>query len=140
MLWVLALTCLSFGGIGLFVGIPAFITDGFGPQAMQDPAKFYFLVITAIIGIPLFIAAKLYDKYKRNKWRNYLWDKLMNDDDFYGHCLDCWKNKMGAAFGSRDDYYVVPTEMIEKAIEERELYLPKQVKSFEEGYFNTMFG
>ena len=133
MIWFLPVSCLSIGGIGL-------LAYEFNPQMAKDPITFYVLVIMTFASIPLSIAAILYGKYKRNKWKNYLWDKLMNDDDFYGHCLDCWKNKMGAAFGSRDDYYVVPTEMVEKAIEARELFLPKQVKSFEEGYFNTMFG
>ena len=140
MLWFLPLSCLFLGGIGLLVEIPEFITCGFDPQAMEDPVTFYILVILVIASIPLSIAAKLYSNYKRNKWKNYLWDKLMNDDDFYGHCLDCWKNKMGAAFGSRDDYFVVPTEMVEKAIEVRELFSPEQVKSAKEGYFKAMFG
>jgi hypothetical protein len=133
MIWFLPVSCLSIGGIGL-------LAYEFNQQMVKDPITFYVLVIMVIASIPLFIAAILYGKYKQNKWKNYLWDKLMNDNDFYGHCLDCWTNKMGAAFGTRDDYYVVPTELIEKAIEERELFLPKQVKSVEEGYFNTMFG
>lgn len=140
MVWFLPLSCLFISGIGLLVEIPEFIACEFNPQMMEDPVTFYILAIMVIASIPLSIAAKLYSNYKRNKWKNYLWDKLMNDDDFYGHCLDCWKNKMGAAFGSRDDYFVVPTEMVEKAIEARELFLPKQVKSIKEGYFNTMFG
>lgn len=94
MIWFLPFSCLFIGGIGLLVEIPELIVCKFNPQVMEDPVTFYILAIMVIASIPLSIAAKLYSNYKRNKWKNYLWDKLMNDDDFYGHCLACWKNKM----------------------------------------------
>ena len=62
MVWFLPLSCLSIGGIGL-------LAYEFNPQMTKDPITFYVLVIMTIASIPLFIAAKLYNNYKRNKWK-----------------------------------------------------------------------
>ena len=100
---------------------------------------FRTIFFIAFIGMFIFfMLGRIFSKLRLKKFRANCWNRLLNDKSYYSHCKRCYENNMGAAFGDRDDYYIVPQDLIKAAIYAKESKLPKQL-SIEDGYMRSMF-
>lgn len=100
---------------------------------------FHIMFFIAFIGMFLFfMLGRIFSKLRLKNFRAKCWNNLLNDKSYYNHCKECYENNMAAAFGDRDDYYIVPQDLVEAAIYAKESKLPKQL-SIEDGYMKGMF-
>ena len=129
--YLLSASCLIFSSL---FGLASLMPTNDSPTV-----TFHIIFFITFIGMFLFfILGKIFSKLRLKKFRVNCWNNLLNDKSYYSHCKECYKNNMAAAFGDRDDYYIVPQDLIKVAIYVKESKLPKQL-SIEDGYMKSMF-